>query len=361
MSWADTGGPGAVPPAVAAGLEPGRLAAGVQRRLGVPPSVARQHLLRSVRDLAFDLKIEQLSLLEAVRGSRLGGVTLSPTQVPVLLRVTLEADGPGVRVGVLLVDRWPGRLGRNWGVTSVYVGLFESVLSTFDAVLGRLDPTAAASFTPWWRQTGPGDVAMMQHAAGLANRAQAAFSRHAGRLLDGDGQAHRQAVVTRTGGATFTFVTADAVAEVPAELADGMLMVGTLIVSRPGACHRSWSGRCSRWCSGSRNTSRPGASTGSPSSRRTCRRSPSCTSRHGCAACCRYGPCGPAPPAGWRRSPTRRWNACRSAPGGPGTWPAASAASSRPTCSPAGWCSSTTRVPSSPAPAARGWTPTRRW
>ncbi|MEU7980943.1 hypothetical protein AB0B63_20725 [Micromonospora sp. NPDC049081] len=234
MSWADTGGPGAVPPVVAAGLEPGRLAAGAQRRLGAPPSVARQQLLRSLRDLAFELKTEQLSLLEAVRGSRLGGVTLSPTQVPVQLRITLEADGPGALVGVLLVDRWPGRLGRNWGVTSVYVGLFESVLSAFDGVLGRLDPAAATSFSPWWRQTGPGDVAMMQHAAGLANRAQAALSRHAGRLLDGDGQAHRQAVVTRTGGATFTFETADAVAEVPANLADGMLMVGTLIVSRPG-------------------------------------------------------------------------------------------------------------------------------
>ncbi|MEV6802755.1 hypothetical protein AB0M91_31100 [Micromonospora rifamycinica] len=235
MSWADAGGPGAVPPAVAAGTEPGRLAAGSERRLGAPPSLARQQLLRGLRELAFTLRTEQLSLLEAVRGSRLGGVTLSPTQVPVLLRITLEADGPGVRVGVLLVDRWPGRLGRNWGVTSVYVSLFESVLSTFDAVLARLDPAAATSFGPWWRQTGSGDVAMMQHAAGLANRAQAVLSRHAGRLLDGDGPAPRQAVVTRAGGgAVFTFETADAVAEVPAELADGMLMVGTLIVSRPG-------------------------------------------------------------------------------------------------------------------------------
>ncbi|WFE66512.1 hypothetical protein [Micromonospora sp. WMMD714] len=235
MSWADAGGPGALPPAVPAGLEPGRLAAGAERRLGAPPSLARQQLLRGLRELAFTLSTEQLSLLEAVRGSRLGGVTLSPTQVPVLLRITLEADGPGVRVGVLLVDRWPGRLGRNWGVTSVYVSLFESVLSTFDAVLARLDPAAATSFAPWWRQTGPGDVAVMQHAAGLANRAQAVLSRHAGRLLDGDGQAPRRAVVTRAGGgAVFAFETADAVAEVPAELADGMLMVGTLIVSRPG-------------------------------------------------------------------------------------------------------------------------------
>lgn len=235
MSWADAGGAGTTPPAVAAGLEPGRLAAATERRLSAAPSVARQQLLRSVRELAFELKTEQFSLLEAVRGSRFGGVTLSPTQVPVTLRITLEADGPGVRVGVLLVDRWPGRKGRNWGVTSVYAGLFESVLSTLDAVLGQLDPAAATAFAPWWRQIGPGDVALMQHAAGLANRAQAALSRQAGRLLDGSGgQAQRQAVVTRTGGATFTFETADAVAEVPAETADGMLMVGTLIVSRPG-------------------------------------------------------------------------------------------------------------------------------
>jgi DNA-directed RNA polymerase subunit M/transcription elongation factor TFIIS len=224
-----------VPPAAPADLEPGRLAAGAERRVGAPPNVARQQLLRALRELEFELRTEQFSLLEAVRGSRFGGVTLSAARVPVTLRVTLEVDGTATRVGVLLVDRWPGKMGRNWGVTSVYVELFESVLTAIDAVLGRLDAAAVASFAPWWRQTGPGDVAMMQNAANLANRAQAVLSRQASRLLDGEsGQAQRQTMVSRTGGATFTFETAKAVAEVPAELADGMLMVGALIASRPG-------------------------------------------------------------------------------------------------------------------------------
>ncbi|MDI5937790.1 hypothetical protein [Micromonospora sp. DH13] len=233
MSWADDNDPGSRPQPAVLAAEAGRLAAGAERRVAAPASVARQHLLRVIRDLAFDLRAEQLSLLEAVRGSKLGGVTLSATRVPVFLRVGLEADAAGTRVTVLLADRWVGKVGRNWGLTSVYVELFGSVLSAVDGVLGRLDPAAAAAFAPWWRQTGPGDVAIMQNAAGIANRAQAVLSRHASRLLDGDAATPRRASVSRAGTETFTFETPQAVAEVPAELADGMLMVGTLVASRP--------------------------------------------------------------------------------------------------------------------------------
>ncbi|WP_285789501.1 hypothetical protein [Micromonospora sp. NBRC 101691] len=214
--------------------EAGRLLAGAERRIAAPPSVARQHLLRVLRDLSFELRTEQLSLLEAVRGSKLGGVTLSAARVPVALRIGLEADGDGCRVTVLLADRWAGRVGRNWGLTSAYVQLFESVLGAVDGVLGRLDPAAATAFPGWWRQTGPGDVAIMQNAASLANRAGAVLSRHASRLLDGDSPAQRRAAVSRSGTDTFAFETPQTVAEVPAELADGMLMVGALIADRPG-------------------------------------------------------------------------------------------------------------------------------
>ncbi|MFG1799012.1 hypothetical protein ACGFI4_02400 [Micromonospora carbonacea] len=233
MSWADDNDPGSRPQPAVLAAEAGRLAAGAERRIAAPASAVRQHLLRAVRDLGFDLRAEQLSLLEAVRGSKLGGVTLSAARVPVLLRVGLEADAAGTRVTVLLADRWVGKVGRNWGLTSVYVELFGSVLSAVDGVLGRLDPAAAATFAPWWRQTGPGDVAIMQNAAGIANRAGAVLSRHASRLLEGDAATPRRASVSRAGTETFTFETPQAVAEVPAELADGMLMVGTLVASRP--------------------------------------------------------------------------------------------------------------------------------
>lgn len=234
MSWADDAGPGSRPDPAVLAAEVGRLAAGAERHLAAPPSVVRQHLLRAIRDLAFELRTEQFSLLEAVRGSKLGGVTLSAARVPVLLRITLEADGTGSRIVVLLADRWAGKVGRNWGLTSVYVELFGSVLHTVDGVLGRLDPAGATTFAPWWRQTGPGDVALMQNAASIVGRAGDVLSRHASRLLDGDSAQQRRAAVSRAGSETFTFEAPQAVAEVPAELADGMLMVGTLVTSRPG-------------------------------------------------------------------------------------------------------------------------------
>lgn len=251
MSWADQGGDGTpaagwsvgaggpgsgLATASGSGYEPGRLAAGARRQITAPPTVTRQNLLRTLRELSFESKVEQLSLLEAVRGSRLGGVTLTAARLPVMLRIGLEATDSGTQVTVLLVDRWPGRVGRNWGATAAYVDLFGGVLGAVDAVLARLDPKAAASFPGWWRQTGPGDVAVMQNAASLAAQASSALSRHAGRLLDGGASTgQRQATVSRAAGSgTFVFEAPDAVAEVPAELADAMLMVGALIVERPG-------------------------------------------------------------------------------------------------------------------------------
>ncbi|MEV0729480.1 hypothetical protein [Polymorphospora sp. NPDC050346] len=235
MTWAEAGEATTGPAAGTPGLEPGRLAAGAERRVAVPPSVARQHLLRTIRELSFELRTEQLSVLEAVRGSKLGGVTLAPGKLPVSLRIGLEAADAGCRIAVLLADRWPGKVGRNWGATSAYVELFGAVLAAVDGALTRLDPSAAASFAPWWRDTGTGDVAIMQNAASRAAQAQAALSRHTSRLLDGGSAPPRGASVSRSGVDTFVFETADAVAEVPTELADGMLMVGTLVTSRPGA------------------------------------------------------------------------------------------------------------------------------
>jgi ribosomal protein L37E len=233
MNWRDVQGvwpEGAgVPPG------PGRLAAGSERRTGVPPTVARQHLLRTIRELSFELRTEQLSLLEAVRGSRLGGVTLVAAKVPVELRITLEPAGPGSRVVAVLVDRWPAKVGRNWGATAAYVEAFGTVLAAVDATLARLDPAAAAGFGPWWRDVGSGDVGVMQNASSLAGRAGAVITKRTTRLLEGNSSDQRRAAVSNTGAMTFTFVAPDSAAEVPTDVADAMLTAGTLIASRPGA------------------------------------------------------------------------------------------------------------------------------
>jgi hypothetical protein len=233
VTWQDVDG--AWPVGLGPPPEAGRLVAAAERRIGVPPAAVRQHLLRVIREMSFELRTEQFGLLEAVRGSRLGSVTLAAAKVPVELRITLEPAGAGARIVAVLVDRWPARVGRKWGATAAYVEAFGTVLSTVDATLARLDPAAAASFGPWLRDIGTGDIGMMQNAANVAGRAGAVLTRHTSRVLDGPAAERRRAVVSNTGAATFTFASPDAVADVPTDIADAMHTAGTLIASRPGA------------------------------------------------------------------------------------------------------------------------------
>ncbi|MFY1632651.1 hypothetical protein ACN27F_05060 [Solwaraspora sp. WMMB335] len=234
MTWDNGNGSGPTVAGAAGGSrQSGQLAAGAERSIRAPLTITRQHLIVAVRDLGFQLTTEQLTALEAVRGSKLGAVTLTPSRMPVGVQFNLETVGQDCRVTVRVSDRWPAKVGRNWGATSVYLEVFDAVLSTVDAVLARLDPAAAGSFTARWRDVGPGDVTAMQNAGGWAAQASSMITRHTTRLLDGDGP-KRGAPVSRTGAGTFTFVAPERIAEVSTELADGMLTVGTLITSRPG-------------------------------------------------------------------------------------------------------------------------------
>jgi hypothetical protein len=216
-------------------LPPGgaeRLTAVAERRVAVPPATVRTHLLRVIRETGFDLKNEQFSLIEAARGSRLGGLTLSRSRVPVALRVEVDPDGEGTRLVVRLEDRWPGPVGRNWGATAAYNDAFAEALGAVDAALARLDADAAASFPPWRVNTGAGDVAAMRNASSAAARAGTVVSKGAARILEGTQPATR-AAATRSG-ATFAFAAPGRVAELDAEAVDGMLTAGLLVASRPG-------------------------------------------------------------------------------------------------------------------------------
>ena len=128
-SWQDLAG-GPWPAYAGPQPAPGRLAAGAYRRVGAPPVAVRPVLLRTIRELSFDLRTEQLSVLEATRGSRLGAVTMLAGKLPIELRVLLEPDGPGTAVAIVLMDQWPARVGRTWGATAGYIEAFEAVLST---------------------------------------------------------------------------------------------------------------------------------------------------------------------------------------------------------------------------------------
>ena len=223
------------PPQPVVSAQPDRLSAGSMRRLSVPIAEVRAPLLPAVRALDFALTTEQFSLIEAERGSRFGGLTLTPSRVPVVLRIDLDPDGEGTRLAVRLEDRWKIPIGRNWGAVSVYTQVFTEALTALDAVLARLDPAAAATFEPWWRNVGDGDVAAMQNAGNAAARAEQAVSRKASKLLDGPQSPQSRSAMADAGLSMFTFATADQVAELPADDVDGILTAGQLVAGRPGA------------------------------------------------------------------------------------------------------------------------------
>src|SRR5262245_31199659 len=222
MTWqADDDGPAGHGELVQLPMVPGdleRLRAGAERRVAVHPTTLRTHLLRVLREAGFELKNEQLSLVEAVRGSRLGSLTLSRSRVPLALRANLDQEDAGSRLVVRLEDRWPGSVGRNWGATAAYIEAFAETLGALDAVLARLDPQAAATFTPWWRSTGAGDIAAMRGAATAAARVGAVVSKHTSRVLEGARPAAGEAAKS---GATFAFAAPDKVAELDAPAVDG--------------------------------------------------------------------------------------------------------------------------------------------
>ncbi len=212
-----------------------RVATGAERALGVPISAVRTPLLAAIRRLGFTITIEQLSRLEAERGSRIGGLTLSPKRVPVALRADLDPEGSGCRVTLQVEDRWAMPVGRTWGAVSVYRTVFADVARGIDRALEDLDPSAAPGFPPWWQRLGDGDVDSMRGAAEVAARAGKVVARGTDRFLEGPKDPRSRSATAGTRTDLVTFRHNGQVLDLPAEVLDGMLTTGQLISGRSDA------------------------------------------------------------------------------------------------------------------------------
>jgi hypothetical protein len=213
--------------------ETDRLSAGSSRTLGTAMPAVREKLLPLIRQLNFTTTTEQFSVLEAERGSKLGGFTMSPSRVPLSLRIDLDPADEGTTVSTRLEDRWGVPVGRNWGAVSVYANVFTDILSAIDLTLARLDPANASSFEPWWRNIDEA-AASRQSVADAAAKAEKAVSRQASKLLDGPQTAQSRSAMDDAGLKTVAFVSPDKYAELHAEDVDGVLTAGQLVAARPG-------------------------------------------------------------------------------------------------------------------------------
>lgn len=209
-----------------------RWAAGASRELTIPVGEVRTALLQAIRALGFATTSEQYSMIEAERGSKLRGLSLTRTRVPVGIHIAITSHGTGCHVEVRVEDRW-GSAARAGAAVSVYADAFTEVLAGLDDGLKRADPKAAASFPFWWRSLPEAQALAGSSAAGAAARVENLVQRRTSRLLNGPRTGPTTAVA-EAGLETVTFVAADAVAQIAADVVDGMLTAGQVVAASPG-------------------------------------------------------------------------------------------------------------------------------
>lgn len=225
--------PAAGYPAAPTAPTPERLRAGATRELTIAAGDARVTALQALRGLGFHTTREQYSLIEAERGSKVRGLTMTRTRVPVALRLDITPDSTGSLVQITVEDRWPVPSTRR-STVAVYADVFTEVLTGIDAGLTRADPAAAKNFGPWWRNLDEGAIAASRSRADGLARTERAVAKGTSRLLDGPrtgptsalADAHLAGVMVRA---------PSSAAHLSAETVDGMLTVGQLVASRPGA------------------------------------------------------------------------------------------------------------------------------
>jgi len=200
------------------------------RELNAPLATTRGALVTAIRQQRLTFDVDQLSLLEAHRGSRLGGLTLSPQRVPLAVRVDLTAaGGDASRVEIVIEDRWGIPVGRNWGAVAAYRTAFATVSAAIDQALTALDRQAAERFDEWQQHIGA-DVGALAGAAERAAQAEGAVSRQADKLF----QINQGPRAASEGLGTISLTCENQTVQLMPDELDGILTAGQAIASRPG-------------------------------------------------------------------------------------------------------------------------------
>jgi hypothetical protein len=133
------------------------------RTVAAAPAAVRAALVRTLRDMQFEVTAEQVTLVEARRGSQIGAAALQRQRLPLLVSARLRDDDASCVLDFQLSDGWHSATGRALGLQGSYAELFGEILRGIDAALRGLDPTQAAG--PAALRAGPagpaGDVGLL--------------------------------------------------------------------------------------------------------------------------------------------------------------------------------------------------------
>src|SRR5664280_830989 len=203
-----------------------------ERRLSASSFDVRRSIAEALRDLGFEITVDQLTRMEAKRGSLLGSSLMLKKQMPVLAVFEISAEASGYVVLVHLTDNMPNLIGKTWGVNHQYREILAEVQRRVDLGLAKLDGAASLAFaeaTFWSRAA---DHGLVEQSNVLTAKAVDGAVDVASKALDGGSSATPRVwkgvdSVTFTSGAGVTVLT---LAETQAALG-----VAVMIVSHPGS------------------------------------------------------------------------------------------------------------------------------
>ncbi len=192
----------------------------------------RRVIADAMRELGFELTVDQLTRLEAKRGSVLGSSLMLKKARPVKAIFDIATESSRCVVACHLTDNMHNWMGKAWGVNRQYREIFETVSRRVDLGLAELDEAAAKSFDEpkFWSRVA--DIEVLEQTNSVASKAAAGAVEKAGKALH---RAKNTAPSVWKGVDSVTFVSSAGVAVMSLAETQAMLGVAVMVVTHPGS------------------------------------------------------------------------------------------------------------------------------
>jgi hypothetical protein len=202
-----------------------------ERRLDAPSFDTRRSIAESLRHLGFELTADQLTRLEAKRGSLVGSSLMIKKQMPVRAIFEVSSEPNGCLVVGHLTDNLRSWMGKTWGVNRQYRDIFDEIRRGVDVGLAGLDGASAESFgepTFWSRVS---DVAVLEQTNIVTSKAAAG----AGAAVKALERPKSTTPSAWKGVDSVTFTSDSGVASMTLAETQARLGVAVMVVSHPGS------------------------------------------------------------------------------------------------------------------------------
>jgi hypothetical protein len=202
-----------------------------ERQISSSSFEVRRILAEALRELGFQITVDQLTRIEAKRGGMLGYSIMMKKQFPVVASFEVAPGEDGCTVVGRLTDGVKS-IGKTWGANTQFRELFGDVQARVDLGLARLAGTIPESFTParFWSRAG--DIAVLEQTSALTSKAVGGAVGVASKKLEGSSDTTPK---VWKGVDSVTFTSSEGVAHFTLPETQARLGVAVMIASHPGS------------------------------------------------------------------------------------------------------------------------------